>query len=95
MKALSAATSNQITDSITGRLFYDKVAGLLYWKLTSATTVSYNVGTTSPNIAICQSADAFTLAQAGSFFLDLDVANLPYKIPQSLFVKNTNWVDWT
>ena len=93
-KGLATKTSNQMTDQVDHRLFYDILTGLLYWRLSSTSTISRNVGITYPEIPKCTSADSFTLTQPGTIFIDLDVSHLPYKQPQSYFVTNSGgWLD--
>lgn len=51
------------------------------------------MGTTYPTLPNCSAADAFTLAQPGPLYLDLDVSHLPFAKPQSFYLTNAAWSD--
>lgn len=81
--------------SVLDRLFFDQAEGSLYWKQSSSVTFSTNVGTTPPSVTECGTNDVFTLAQTGSYYLDLDMQSPQFTFDQSLFVTNSNWADST
>lgn len=57
-------------------------------------TYTQNIGTQDPSFPICSEQDFFIGAQTdGVFYLDLDIAYLPFKITQSKIVSNSLWSD--